>query len=450
MAAINEMLKYFAKPGFRRLLQAVRRKYRSLGRLGGKVQLRNLTPEEREILGGFFGRNLARQSGLTVDVAEVDRIMRESRFAAGLEELLPEYFREELKSNQDMAREKEERWERFFREIEPFAAREKTREWLRALKEGKESGYRTFLSLYNEDREEADRVLRICARALDELPALTDERCRRPVFAARLTGDPHGLDRSTWPGRLLYAGMLHVLGIGYNVSCNQAEKTQTGDNDQAEIRPENRHHAETVRAVFRRAGLEEDDLSSNVIVAGLRTLAGDARAGLFDNARETGTPLILPLRFFEQVTGWFQFKAVYVVENPTVLSAVLDTWEGSDCPPMICPSGQPSVAALKLLDELAAAGAKIYYSGDFDGKGLEIGVGLWKRYKDAFVPWLFDTRTYNSAPAGTELTGEQRKRIAALQAPWDRDLPEAILRRGYVVYQEALVEEMIRDLRQGD
>jgi uncharacterized protein (TIGR02679 family) len=240
--------------------------------------------------------------------------------------------------------------------------------------------------------------------------------------------------------------MLYVLGASSNGAGNPVEEIQTGDRGHAGLRRENRHHAETVRAVFRRAGLEEDDLSSNVIVAGLKTLAGDTRAGLFDNARETGTPLILPLRFFEQVTRWFPFKAVYVVENPTVLSAVLDTWEGADCPPIICPSGQPSVAALKLLDELAAAGAKIYYSGDFDGKGLEIGVGLWKRYKDTFVPWLFDTRTYNSAPAGTELTGEQRKRISALQAPWDPDLPEAILRRGYVVYQEALVEEMMRDL----
>lgn len=425
---MNEMLEYFAKPGFRRMLQAVRRKYRSLGRLGGRVQLRELTSEEREVLAGFLGRNLAGQSGLTVDVAEVDRIMRASRFAAGLEELLPEYFREELKSNQDIVREKLDRWERFFNEISLLAVRAKTREWLRVLKEAKESGYRTFLSLYNEDREEADRVLRICVRALDELPVLTDERCRRPVFAARLTGDPHGLDRGTWAGRLLYAGILYVLG---NDSCCVQE---------------NRHHAETVRAVFRRAGLEEDDLSSNVIAAGLRTLAGDARDGMFDNARETGTPLILPLRFFELKTAWFPFRAVYVVENPTVLSAVLDAWDGPDSPPIICPSGQPSVAALKLLDELAAAGAKIHYSGDFDGKGLEIGVGLWNRYKDAFVPLLFDTRTYNSAPAGTKLTGEQRKRIAALQVPWNLDLPEAILRRGYVVYQEALVEEMIRVL----
>ena len=458
----TDILKYFSQPGFRRLFQGIRRKYQSLGRMGGKVQLRNLTPEEQEFLSGFFGRNLARQSGLTADVAEVDRIILESRFGIGLEELLPLYFREELRSNQEVAREQGEQWERFFSGIEPLAFREKTREWLQVLKTGKESGYRTFLSLYQEDRDEAARALRTCVRALDELPAITGERCRRTVFAARLTGNPHGLDRGTWLGRLLYSGMLYVLGInqadGREAQIQEASCHRAGQmlHQAGQMRAASLYQAEKMRAVFRQAGLEEDDLSSNVIVAGLRAKAGDPRAGLFESAGESRSPLILPLRFFEQKTVWFPFEAVYVVENPTVLSAVLDAWEGPGCwanqdrlccPPIICPSGQPSVAALRLLDELAAGGTKVCYSGDFDGKGLEIGVGLWNRYKEAFVPWLFDTEVYGGAPAGTELSEEQRKRIGSLEIPWDQGLPEAILQRGYVVYQEVLVEEMVRELR---
>ncbi|MHB8170822.1 MAG: TIGR02679 family protein [Thermincolia bacterium] len=421
-----EMLKYFSQPGFRRLFQGIRKKYQSLGRIGGKVQLRNLTPGEHEVLGGFFGRNLAGQAGLTVDLAEVDRVIRESRFGLGLAELLPLYFREELQSNQELAREQRELWEGFFSEIEPLAVRPKTREWVQVLKEGKESGYRTLLSLYQEDWEEAARVAKACVAALDELPALKGDRCRRTVFAARLTGNPHGLDRTTWLGRLLYSGMLYVLGVEEVPSL---------------------YRAEHVRAVFRRAGLEEDDLSSNVITVGLRTRADDPRAGLFEGAWESGSPLILPLRFFEQKTAWFPFEAVYVVENPTVLSAVLDEWGGPGCPPLVCPSGQPSVAALRLLDELAAGGTKIYYSGDFDGKGLEIGLGLWKRYQEAFVPWLFDTGVYEGASAGTPLSGEQRKRLGSMEVPWDMGLSKVVLRRGYVVYQEVLVEKMMGDLR---
>lgn len=243
--------------------------------------------------------------------------------------------------------------------------------------------------------------------------------------------------------------MLYVLGI--NQADDRAEQIKTVSLGQVEKMPaESLNRAEKMRAVFRQAGLEEDDLSSNVIVAGLRTKVGDPRAALFETAWESGSPLILPLRFLEQGTNWFPFEAVYVVENPTVLSAVLDAWEGPGCPPLVCPSGQPSVAALKLLDELTAGGTKVCYSGDFDGKGLEIGVGLWNRYQEAFVPWLFDTCTYEGATAGTQLSEEQRKRIGSLEIPWDQGLPGAVLQRGHVVYQEVLVEKMVRELRRSN
>ena len=66
--------------------------------------------------------------------------------------------------------------------------------------------------------------------------------------------------------------------------------------------------------------------------------------------------------------------AVYVMENPAVFSAILDANDNSRLPPLVCTSGPLSVAALLLLDELVAAGGILYYSGDFDPEGLQIGV----------------------------------------------------------------------------
>ena len=91
--------------------------------------------------------------------------------------------------------------------------------------------------------------------------------------------------------------------------------------------------------------------------------------------------------------------AVYVMENPTAFSAILDASGNSRLPPLVCTSGQPSVAALLLLDELAAGGI-LYYSGDFDPEGLQIGVRLYERYSSAFRPWFFDRQAYWRAPAG--------------------------------------------------
>lgn len=419
-----DMLKYFSQPGFQRLFQGIMNKYRSLGRFGGTVQIRKLTPQEQETLGGFLGRNLQRQGNLTVSLAEVARIIQESRFGIGLGELLPALFSENLLSNREIAKEQEKRWLCLFDEAEAHALREKTREWLKEVKEGKGPGYRTFLGLYQENVSEAKEIIAKCIQALDTLPVLTGDRCRKPVFAARITGNPHGLDKGEVFGKLFYSAILHILGI------------DTGD-----------YRSEKMREVFRQAGLEDDDLSSNVIVAGLKTEREDPMEGLFESARVNLTPLILPLRFFEQKIEWYPFSEVYVVENPTVMSAILDAWDEPGLPPIVCTSGQPSVAALKLLDAFSAAGTKICYSGDFDGKGLEIGVGLYNRYKEVFAPLLFDTLTYESSIAGTKLSEEQRKRVDSLEIPWDSDLRKALLRRGYVVYQEALVKRMIDSLR---
>lgn len=55
--------------------------------------------------------------------------------------------------------------------------------------------------------------------------------------------------------------------------------------------------------------------------------------------------------------------------------------------PIVCISGQPSVAVLRLLDMAVAAGATIRYSGDFDVKGLQMAISLRKRYGDAWAAW---------------------------------------------------------------
>ncbi|MHB1128224.1 MAG: TIGR02679 family protein [Bacillota bacterium] len=418
----EEMLRYFSRPGFSRLFREVKRKYQSLGRVGGRVRLNDLTPEEQEALSGFFGANYLDQTSITIEVARVDAILRASRFEIELASFLPAYFDEDIPTNAEQVAAESQEWEYFIEELTVDPRTPETAEWLRLIRRGQGYGYRTVRSLYQENKEQAADILKTCLTALDLLPVKTMERCRIPVYAARLTGDPHALDRDTPLGRLLFCGMLYVLGL-----------------------PDTDYQSEKKRAIFRRAGLEEDDLSSNVITAGLKTLPGDTRASLFQNALETGSPLILPLRFFERPTEWCPLP-VYVVENPSVFSAILDTWAGPGLPAMVCTSGQPSVAALKLLDQLVQGGTRVYYSGDFDVKGLEMGAALYRRYGSSFIPWLFDTRTYLDITQGTILTAKQRQRLVSFRVPWDHTLTGEIMRRGLIVYQESLVTQMISQL----
>lgn len=422
---MNKLEEYLAQPGLKRLWPKVKTKYLSLDRIGGKVQLRQLSLLEQEALGGLLAKNLLGKKECVVELTALDQVLKRSRFAVGLVEALECLYGPSLLTKREQAQAAEKEWLAFFATVEQVPQQLPTRSWLTALRNGQGQGYRTFLTLYHQDKGQASNILRTCLQALDRLPCWRKHRTRLPVFAAGLTGDPHALDSNTALGRLFFQGVLFTLEIESDASS-----------------------AEKKREILSQAGLEGDDVSSTVIVAGLCTLPSDPRAGIFSASRSTHTPILLPLRFFDRPTLWTSMPIVYVMENPTVFSAILDATGNDFLPPLVCTSGQLSVAALKLLDELTVAGNTLYYSGDFDPDGLQIGIRLQERYGNAFHPWFFDCEAYHAAPAGLALTFEQQQTIRNLTVSWDKTLSTVILERGSVVYQESLVDKMIASFLQ--
>ncbi|SFG15173.1 TIGR02679 family protein [Desulfotomaculum arcticum] len=420
----RELEEYFDHSSFQKLFGAISQKYKSLSRIGGTIKLIGLSPEECDVLSGFLGRDCRDRNEITVKLLEVDNILRQSRFDITLPDFLSLYFGNRILSNKEAVLLESRKWSVFFTGLQEQTRTPVTRAWLTELSAGRGTGYRTVLAIYRHNEREAAELLKTCVNAMDLLAQHPDRRQRLPVFAARLTGDPHALDGDRPLGRLLFFGLHHL----YRLS-------------------ETEYGAERRKILFSRAGLEEDDVSSNVIVAGLRVRPGDPREPVFTAATAAASPLLLPLRFVEQPTAWLP-AAVYTLENPAVFSAILDfaEEESIEMPSLVCTSGQPSVAALKLLDQLVQAGCTIRYGGDFDPKGLEIGQRLAERYGASFQPWFFNHTTYLNAPRGVRLAQEQIKKLTGQQASWDNKLIETMLQTGKAVYQEVLVEQMIQEL----
>ncbi len=80
-----------------------------------------------------------------------------------------------------------------------------------------------------------------------------------------------------------------------------------------------------------------------------------------------------------------------ICENPVVTAEAADRL-GAAAAPLVCVGGQPGVAAMTLLRNLAENGAKLRYHGDFDWGGLRIGNVVFGRLP--VVPWRFDTAAY--------------------------------------------------------
>ena len=114
--------------------------------------------------------------------------------------------------------------------------------------------------------------------------------------------------------------------------------------------------------------------------------------------------------------------------------------------PLICTSGQPSVAALRLLDLLAAEETELFYSGDFDGKGLSIVSQLYGRYPKLLKPWHMTPDDYDLCRSDVPLSETSRSLLQGCAGTCLEETAEAVKRFGQVGYQELLIPSLETDL----
>ncbi|WP_280234517.1 TIGR02679 family protein [Nocardia cyriacigeorgica] len=258
-------------------------------------------------------------------------------------------------------------------------------------------------------RTELDRALRV----LDALPSTG---LHLPVFAQRVLDNPHALDE----GSRLHGMVIRALAAIYDVDPPA--------------------DALGLRAIWTLAGISDDELSSTVLVAGLPVTGTDSTVGRVVTAcREAGVAAVLSLQQLRAVDRPLTVaERIWVVENPSVLATAVARF-GDRCPPMVCVSGWPSSAAVVLLDLLSGDGARLYYSGDFDGEGLRIAANLAAR--TGALPWRMTTGDYLAA-AGDN--GPAVGRVTPV--PWDPELSVQMCRHGVAVSQERIIDVLLSDI----
>lgn len=252
------------------------------------------------------------------------------------------------------------------------------------------------------------------ARALAVLDLLPGDGLPLPSLAWDTCGDPHGLDR----GRSVAALVLDAL-----------------DSEAASSRG-----AEAVRAVWERAGVVPDALSSSVLVLGLATGRDHPLGGYLGVAANASEPIVLTLA---QLRRWPlppmpSGGVAFVVENPSVVAeAAQRGWARH--PPLVCSSGRPTVAVVTLVRQLASAGARVHQHADFDAAG--VAITAWLAQRAGTVPWRMGAEDYRSAlgraPEPVPLTGP----VPA--TPWDPALSAAMDDAGAAVYEEQLRSELL-------
>jgi uncharacterized protein (TIGR02679 family) len=195
LSRLEEAVQFFrGERTFHRLFCEMRKKYESLGRIGGTISLYDFSSEEKEAIDSFFGKEMSR-----VSLAAFEKQLQNTRFAGiSLVELLSHYFGEPLVTKKEQQIEAEREKEAYFERL--MNMDREHRDWIQAA-----SKQRLVQLAYAQQREELETAFVAVCHALKHLPA--PAYVRLPVFAQKVANDPHAFDLHTLAGKLLLSAL---------------------------------------------------------------------------------------------------------------------------------------------------------------------------------------------------------------------------------------------------
>lgn len=281
------------------------------------------------------------------------------------------------------------------------------------------------------DPVRAERLVVEAERVLAMLPAAGISRAQ---LGAHALGDAHALDA----GQPVASLVLRACRVGPGI----AESAEVDDVTADEGDSLSDARGSTVRDQWARIGVVVSELAAPVVCLNLPVLGNSSCAQLVRVGAATGEPIHLTLRVLLRsppiwnVSG----KDISVCENASIVALAADRLQHR-CAPLICTDGMPGAAQQVLLQQLAAAGARLRYHGDFDWPGVRIGNFVMREFSAR--SWRFSAGDYRAAlPApGPELGAERQ-----VSACWDEQLRAAMLSGGRAIHEERLAEVLLSDL----
>lgn len=417
---LEEALRYFREgKRFEQLFQQFRKKYASYGRVGGSVVIRSFREEDQQAIALFLSEDIEdlRRRG-TVTLIRFERRLRQSRFESiTLQQLLEAYFEAPLQTNQErrlLVKQQElQKWESL-KETFPGLL-----DWFNHLER------KTPDTLFVHRTSELPHFEYLCAQLEKMNQSLPVEYERIPLYAQRMTGDPHALDRDTELGKL-FIHLLHV----------KAQRLGAPSMD-----------SESLNELYLHFHLLRDDVLNFVSCVNLLAEKKGILHEMWSGAVKHNSVLNVPLRELLQVDRIYgEKRSVWIVENSGVFSELLDFLPGMQ---LVCTHGQFKLAAYQLLDQLVASGHHLRYAGDLDPEGLQMAARLKARYADRLTYWCLDEEAYLHSKSDVIIPDERLAKLNGIQDESLCRVIEIMRQEKRAGYQEALIRRMVEEYQNG-
>jgi uncharacterized protein (TIGR02679 family) len=410
---VTDLRGLFGGPEYARLFAAARKRVEEAGGTAARsTTLDALTDAEGEALAGLFGLKRRPSKAFRLDLMKLDQALRDSAAQAGLRDVLRALYGP-LKDRKALRASERAAEEALWREAEALvASRSPLVEWLVEL--------RSQGLLRRAARAAGAKEQRLLAEAMKVAELLPAAGTSLAVLAATATGDAHALD----VGRPL-------CGLILRAAAKLAGRVEVSGT------------AAGRRKLWEEVGVVCDPLSPHALVLGLRPWGEDHLSRYLRESSDAGEPVKLTLAQITRHSPALPAGTVVsVCENPSVVSVAAERL-GRACQALVCTEGVPSTAVMTLLEGLHRMGALIRFHGDFDWGGIRIANEIFLRCGAS--PWRFGSGDYRRAvDAGLGSPGLVG---APATARWDAELEGSLRETDQAVFEERVVEVLVRDLK---
>ncbi|MDG5789881.1 TIGR02679 family protein [Evansella sp. AB-P1] len=431
---LNDAQQFFLDyPVYRRLFLLFKKKYQSLGKIGGTVNVADFSSDDLEHLASFFGMTsaeLLEKGKGKVSLLAFERQLRRTKFEGiSLVELLEHFFDEKILSNTEVKNQKTIFFLETFKDL--IGRFPEISFWLVYLKKKSADTYWIY-RIIEEKPGRFNEYVSILHEAFENLP---EEAERMPMFSQRISQNPHAFDINTELGKL----WLHLLAV------------HDGGDEEGDNGRKVPSDSEGINLLLEKYRLFRDDITNFVTAVNILGETSEGVHPVWEAAVLKKVPSVLniPIRELTSIIraylpDRFDGKNVWVVENSGVFSTILDRFPNA---PLICTHGQFKLATLKLLDLLVKEGYHLMYAGDFDPEGVLMLQRLMQRYEGQVFPWRMDAEHYFASDPAVPLSEDRLAKLNNITTVELKTLKNTILTEKKAGYQEGIVSLYFEDLR---
>ena len=483
---LEEAVSYFKQnQGFDRIMKKMKNKYQSFEReTPGTIIIEKPTKMEREALSGFMKKDYSKNKNISISLKKFQTRLDETRFSGvTIKQILEEYFGEEIVSNKEQKIRKRQEFEVFINNIKKYCNYVETVETIDEISNRNADEIVKIKKEYHKDKENLERELIKAIRAIENLP---ENQESLPIFAAKVNGDPHSLDRNKLAGQFFLKFLILkengqkieeqnickenncIQNKTNKVDKNDIEKSENENGAKKRLEIVNKRKTKTteeIAEIYYNNNVLIDEMSNMVLVRNLVALKnGHVHEGwqAFYNRHEAIQVTLYNLSQIDEIStkiDEYKYKNVksnkvdetnikiqnldkcLIVENPGVFTNIIQDGRLKTIP-IVCTYGQVKLAGLILLSKLVEAGMQLYYSGDIDPEGMQIADKLKQRFRNNITLVGFNEKTYKKNKSKVILSEIRLKKLEGLKDEKLKEIAKLLQQDKVAAYEELNIKEL--------